>query len=393
MVQSARAACAGALLCLCLFPGCSREGAEGTSRAVVRAGCFEGRRVQDRDDVVTASGGNARNGSYKGEGAPLLRRRQWKVAIEGAETLLGAAGKIVVQGVNETVALHAQTGRARWRLATDGKLDALTPAAAAFTGETEVVVVDLERGTQHWRAALPGGAYAIGSTFIGSEVVTFTERSTHFFDATTGSLNRSTRPLAVTELPAVADGVAYLTWESKAIAVELSSGETRWTHADLAVGSTFASPSVACGAALFVNYLDTVALDAATGAVRWRVETIQERNLTATVGGRTAVIPTGIDLVGVDASSGQERWRIVGIGEVSHPPAFAAGTLYVVATSYTEDEAGAARKMVVLHAIDAATGSETGRTDIGTSVVDGPIIVGASVLLITEGGTVHSFVD
>jgi len=216
---------------------------------------------------------------------------QWKLAFEkGVATspLLVGDCVVAVTAVGEVVAIDAKSGKVVWRKAPAGALQSLTsipsPAAAGtriFVADNtdKIFALDATTGATVWRgtlAARPNTALVV----VGSSVVVGT-----------------------------ADG--YLNW------IASDSGKVR-KRMRLEEGRPYGTPILA-SPLLFVLAAGTkgnlLALDAESGAVRWKQETPKEwttyRPLVA--GANVIVGDEDKNLCAFDRASGAMRWcRSVG---------------------------------------------------------------------------------
>jgi outer membrane protein assembly factor BamB len=159
---------------------------------------------------------------------------------------------------------------------------------------------------------------------------------------------RFTHPLSDNEFPeapAVEQGLVYVVSAHAQVfgsahgsldALEASSGAVRWrvhdsTHA-------YSAPAVADG----VVYVGTTegsvtALDATTGAVRWRSLTdVQADALPAVADGVVYVAYYDGSVYALNATSGAQRWRFQtdGAQGMAPSPLVANGAVYVTSSQY-----------------------------------------------------------
>jgi outer membrane protein assembly factor BamB len=187
--------------------------------------------------------------------------------------------------------------------------------------------------------------------------------------------------LLVLSWPAVADGVVYAgSLDGALYAIDAASGAQRWRMETGEIGSV-AAPVVADGI-VSAGAQDGLlfAVEAASGAERWRYDTggFVIGN-PATAEGRVFVA-TNHALVGLDAVTGQEVWRVEDAepGLSVPPPAIAGGVVYVFAG---EVDAIADTQSGVVIAVEAASGSERWRYDTGFA----PSLLGAWDVAVAEG--------
>jgi outer membrane protein assembly factor BamB len=165
--------------------------------------------------------------------------------------------------------------------------------------------------------------------------------------------------LLVLSWPVVADGVVYAgALDGALYAIEASSGAQRWRLETGAIGLV-AAPVIADGV-VFAGAQDglLLAVDAASGQERWRLAVGGEAIGAPSVSGGLVFVTAAADigggsaeLVAVDATDGTERWRVaVGNQPLYAAPATDGELVYVPGQG--EDE------MAALFALEAASGAE-----------------------------------
>lgn len=191
--------------------------------------------------------------------------------------------------------------------------------------------------------------------------------------------------------PVVVGGVVFLhTYNDDVIAVDATTGAQKW-RVDLGTStSSFSAPAVA-GGLVFVGSADgnLYALSAATGAQKWRYDTGGAVADTPVVAGGRVFVPTRAGaLYALDAGTGALRWgsSVPGGGGVPYSPTVVGPWIYVGASNNT------VRRM------DAATGgtgwvvSVTGVPFAAPVVADGlvfaPQLDGTMTALRVASGTV-----
>jgi serine/threonine-protein kinase len=191
-----------------------------------------------------------------------------------------------------------------------------------------IVALDAASGEERWRKSIPPSnsspAVVDGVVYVGAH-----DRSILALDAATGE-ERWRRSLPqIPNTPVVADGTVYINCGNRSdgsggwvFALDAVTGEERWHFArpDDTL-SAFIAPTVAGG----MVYVGTVnapgvvgadqwvfeALDAETGVTRWQVDVVGQLNQPVIADG-VVYFGTGLDrsLLAVDAATGAERWRI-----------------------------------------------------------------------------------
>lgn len=223
----------------------------------------------------------------------------------GVGHYVGAVEAGTIYGGSASGHLHAvdvESGRARWTTEVGGaETTVFDPVAAgglvaagfnqsAFHGAGGVVVVDARDGVERWRQIFtgrerrPSAGWGGGLVFAGDEVVaTGMDGAIRAFDRASGSPRwvieapdepcappperPDHRPLVLAGRRLVAGSLTGCV-----TAWNLDTHEVEWRYHERRLGSTATRMSVA-GEVVYVPFLSgrVVALDAGTGAERWRV--------------------------------------------------------------------------------------------------------------------------
>jgi eukaryotic-like serine/threonine-protein kinase len=169
---------------------------------------------------------------------------------------------------------------------------------------------------------------------------------------------------AMESSPAVADGTIYATGGGRLHALEAGTGQLKWS-ADVRC-SPMASPAVSAGAVYVTEGSGVCAVQASDGYIRWRtdVDSVMFRWGTVAVSGGTVLaggellepggalgsrISGGV-LVALDAATGAIRWRYLTESGVEASPAAADGVAYLATR-------GNSRHAARLTALDVISGS------------------------------------
>ncbi len=239
----------------------------------------------------------------------------------------------------------------------------------AATEDNLLLALDMATGGVAWRVD-GGNEELLGEATYGDGRVFTAAKFARGWDAATGA------PLWQTDLQSnafrhighAADGMFYIGTDTSVFALEGATGAIRWrtsVGADWAYDGRVRSIAgdgellyVCAGEPLASNAFQIrghiVALDAATGAIRWRHVMAYETNYNfcmgePTVAGDLVVVGDagGNNFVAVDRATGEFRWRSAGdpewVGPYASPEAF-GDTLYAASND----------KRIV--ALDRATG-------------------------------------
>jgi len=382
------------------------------------------------DDWPQLGGAPDHAGARDRELAPPLVAR-WATPVGGHVLQAAPAiarGTVYVtatdQGDGNTggvVALDLATGAIKWRTTTaiqvrgGPALVGDTVAVAQLDGT--VVGLDADTGAVKWRREL-GLGMAAGAAAIfappateAGDILVGNQRQLAALSAAEGDLVWSVDPVpqgvdsqALSAI-AISDGVAFGVFNrvfGGVSAWDRATGAELWRFDDALTTAVNASPVVADGVVYLANGLDDVlALDAATGALRWQLRL----DLTgfdwgnATVG--TPAIARGVlvvptlyrDLVAIDAVSGAELWRHAGapspIRTTHYRGAGEAG--FEASPVITGDLVWAADTAGQLTALDLHTGAPLWRTALGAPVLGGLAVSGDWLIVASYDGSVRGF--
>jgi len=260
-------------------------------------------------DVAMFRGDPAHSGTYTAAGAPVLHGVRWQFKTGGAVVSSPAVvdGAVYV-GSNDghVYAVDAATGTLRWKLKTGGRVPS-SPAVASgrvyvLSYDSQFYAIDATTGAIAWKFATGGERRFAAKHVHGAEPAA--ETMPDPFDFYLSS-------------PAVSDGAVFFgSSDGNVYALDAASGALRWK---LKTGDVVhASPAVVDGV-VYVGSWDTYfyALDAATGAERWRFKTGEDHEIANQTGLQASpVVADGTVYFGcrdsrfyaVDAATGKQRW-------------------------------------------------------------------------------------
>ena len=316
------------------------------------AACTSGEAAQTPSrDAAMFRGGPTRNGVYGASPGTALVGLQWRFMTEGdvisSPTVLGQT-VYVGSGDGRLYALDRDTGARKWTFDAGNPIPS-SPAVggrAIYVGtrDGQFFAVDAATGRQRWKVATgalvpwPWG-HESGDVYTSS--------------------------------PAFIDGVVYFgAGDGRVYAVDAASGREKWSAQT--GGRVRGSPAVDASR-VYVGAADgrVYAFDRASGGVRWKFDTEGVKLNSGDFGyDRRTVqsspsVSNGTVFVGardgwiyaLDASTGAERWRFDHkISWINTSPAVVDGIVY----------AGSSDAQFV-QALDAASGRELWRTTTGTT--------------------------
>jgi outer membrane protein assembly factor BamB len=293
-------------------------------------------------------GDAAHTGIYNAAGATEFHKIKWQFHSGGQIVSSPVvAANTVYFGSNDhyLYALDVATGAEKWKFKTEGRVPS-TPAVANglvffLSYDSDFYAVDAATGTLKWKFSTGGERRFAAKHIHGMEPAA--ETMPDPFDFFLSS-------------PAVAGGLVYFgSSDGNVYALEAATGALKWKFKTGDV--VHSSPAVADGT-VYVGSWDTYlyALDAATGKEKWRFKTGEDHEIYNQVGIQASpAVAGGIVYFGcrdskfyaVDANSGKQLWAFDNkTSWVINSPAVRDGKVYF-ATSDTG----------LFHAVDAKTGA------------------------------------
>lgn len=293
--------------------------------------------------------GNAQhNGTYEGAGVPQFHRIRWKFHTEGRvfSSPAVADGVLYVGSTDGNLyALELDSGKQKWKFPAGVRITS-SPAVAgglvyfqSYSGS--FIAVDAASGQLKWKLQTEGERRFTAKHIHGS--LPLAESDPDPFDFYLSS-------------PTVWNGAVYFgSGDGHVYALDAASGAIRWKHATGDV--VHASPAVANGV-VYIGSWDSYfyALDATTGEEKWRFKTGEDPDIHNQVGIQgSAAVEDGVVYFGcrdsnfyaLDAQTGEKKWSFNNKGSwVIGSPAVRGGKVYF-ATSDT----------ALFHALDAKTGA------------------------------------
>lgn len=191
-----------------------------------------------------------------------------------------------------------------------------------------------------------------------------------------------------------AAAVYFLTHAHEIVAVERASGRVRWRVPTDSTGDTFGSRVVVHGDIVMAGDYDLVGVERASGRRRWTSASSAPggaaMHLGAAEGGVAFAGSVAGTLRAIEIASGRVLWA-TRVGEPSVTTVYApvlAGTI-VAATFSTFDD----RPLGGLVVVDAATGRQKWRQVVAGSIgASGrPAVAGGTVMAASRDGTIHVF--
>jgi eukaryotic-like serine/threonine-protein kinase len=333
-------------------------------------------------DAPMFAGGPTHAGAF-GAGPRALDRPAWIFHTDGR--FIGspavAGGLLFIGSTNGSLyAVHVADGRQAWKVATGGRICA-TPAVAGglvyvTSYDGNVYAFDAANGKQRWRFATRGERRFAVAHLNGLEPAN--DVMPDPFDFYQSS-------------PTVALGTVFVgSGDGNVYALDARSGALRWRYRTGNVVHT--SPAVA-GGLVYAGSFDTYlyALDATRGTLVWRFKTGDDpvRHNQTGITSSPAVVD-GVVYFGsrdhhvyaLDARTGRRRWSAPtgGTAWASGSPAVAGGTVFVAE--------GSSR---VLRALDARTGATKFVADAKSAFFASPAVSGDLVYAGDFNGKVRAF--
>lgn len=243
------------------------------------------------------------------------------------------AGNLVIWPTDRLRAYDLATGAIRWEAGPE-----IQVVAASMTVALGTVVVGVP-GRIDDSAAISGTPEPVAFSVVG-------------IDAATGVVRWSTPVDDATISPVVANGIVFMTVKGSAlVAIDVVTGNLLWERDAPSVGET--GPAVADGiVTVTLGETGTAAYTARTGELLWSVgqpETLPTPNPAQSDGYPTTgpAMGNGLvvygsgrplppypaeeyeDIIALDATTGAERWRAIVDAFIYEPVSIADGTVYV----------------------------------------------------------------
>jgi hypothetical protein len=231
-------------------------------------------------------------------------------------------------GDRHLFALEAATGSEKWRFKSRyygvNSSPAIVDGTVCFGAGKHFYTADPQTGVEKWSfeatdsvrtPAIAGGtaffahANRLTAVDLGADAEKWTFRAA----------------ANITTCPAVLDGMVYFGSDDfNMYAVDVQMGQEIWKFG---TGLIHHPPAVHEGVVYVVSSDNLHALDAATGAVKWTVNTQHSSLKAPVVQGDTLFLAAGKFLMALDRTTGRERWRYETGGDITSP-ALADGVAY-----------------------------------------------------------------
>jgi len=297
---------------------------------------------------ATFRGNPQHTGVYAGPAVPQFTRIKWQFHTNG-QVLSSPAisdGTLYVGSSDHFLyALEAATGALKWKFKTGGRITSSPGVAAGLVYfgslDSNFYAIDAITGQLRWKFQTGGERRFAATHLHGSEPAA--EIMPDPFDFYLSS-------------PVVADGAVYFgSGDTNIYALDASSGALKWKFK---TGDVVHSSPAVSGATLFVGSWDSYfyALDSATGKEKWRFKTGEDPNIHNQVGIQSSpAVAAGVVYFGcrdskfyaVDAATGKQLWFFPNKGSwVIASPAVLNGKVY-----FATSDSG------LLHALDAKSGA------------------------------------
>lgn len=326
------------------------------------------------EDAAMFRGNLAHTGVYDAPGVPKTPTVKWKFQTGGRII----SSPAVVTGIayvgsadGNLYAIDSANGTPKWKFATNGMVTS-SPAVSAgvvyfgsFDGS--FYAVNAATGKQEWKFDSEGERRFAAKNIHGIQPAA--EIMPDFWDFYLSS-------------PAVSDGKVYFgSGDGNIYALDASSGAVKWKFKTGNV--VHSSPAIANGT-LFIGGFDGYfyALDAATGREKWRHKTGEDNVIHNQEGiSSSAAVVEGVVYVGcrdshlyfLNARTGQRAWEVfAGGGWVSNSPPVKDGKVYTGGGSDQQ-----------FHALDTKTGLPVFSVDVEGGTFASPAIAGNLLYLAT----------
>jgi outer membrane protein assembly factor BamB len=349
--------------------------------------------------VVMALAAGCGNGSAQSSATPPATAIP-TVSLDASlaqKTVYVASTGATVSSTGTVYALNAQTGKSGWTYATGGMYGTPVLADSAIfvaPQSDEVIALDAASGAKRWTFMRPDGSRMTGFdgyvAVAGSTVYAACDAgSVYALNTADGKLLWQFTPANPSDHiyapPAVASGLVYVASAAAFYALDATTGAVRWKA--IAVGGFDGRP-IASSDTVYVGANDhnVYALDAKTGAVRWRFLTGDVVWSRPAVGNAVVYVASRDQSVyALNAADGKLLWKLQTMGTAAAPPIPTGAALTLVGdTLYVGAQGGA------VYALKAADGAQVWRRDVGAAVDNAPGVANGAVYVTTQPGTVYA---
>jgi len=348
-------------------------------------------------DVPTYHGDAARTGVMPGPAPVEKPELLWTFQADGG---IGSSPAVVGDSVfvsssdGAVQSLDFRTGALEWKTSLAGDLNHQSPLVVdgkVIVGDSSRVVhaIEASTGVEDWQASIDGPIGASAAA-VGDTVFVATESGTAVALATAdGAVRWQTRLRGgATRSIAASGDLAYCPLSHGFFdAIRISDGALAWgaRFADDGDGGT---PTVAEGLVFAAAGLDgtdpaaraVIALDATTGAERWRRSSPAGKTLYAPAvrDGVAYIVAEDETVVAVDARTGELRWTARTGAPNDALPVLSQQLVFVATTGGS------------LQAFDIETGAQAWAVDI-VGIPYSPVVTGGLVLVGTNAGVLYAF--
>jgi outer membrane protein assembly factor BamB len=330
--------------------------------------------------------------------APIENKLLWKFDVDNTGSLnsvtssAAVAGGIVYDASQNgyLYALDASTGTCFWRYnCGDGLLASpVVVDGVVYIGNINGVnAIDAYKGTLIWKttevdAFISTPAVSGGMLYVGS----FAADSLCAFRVSDGQLVwRYVTGDYVNSSPVVAGDTVYVSSDDHYLyALDAATGALRWRYncnGSQPNDSLSASPVVANNVVYVTAYDGNVyAIDTQTGEKIWNHTTARLSSTFASPAYSNGVIYQAADkaLYALNASTGDELWQFTSTQQIQACPAVAAGVVYIGGNDG------------ILYALNASSGSQVWQYNLSYSIVASASVANGVVYLGARNGSLYA---
>lgn len=346
--------------------------------------------------VPTYRGDAARTGVMPGPGPAGAPALLWQFQAAGPiqSSAVAVPGTTFVASTDGVVhAVATDDGKERWSHDLGSTVATATPLLAAgllVVGDADGVLhaLDAATGAERW-ATMTHGPIGGAAAGVGARVLVGTDTGVDALDVATGTPAwESPLPGPVTRSIAATEGLVIAPLDQGRIAaIRTADGQLAWT-VQVAPDGQGGTPAMADGRVFIASGLGSLqpntrvvaALDAATGAERWRYPSPEGEELYAPAirDGRAYIVGEDAKVVAVESATGKELWVATATAPIDALAAI-VGSLVIVATTGGTVEA-----------FDIETGAASWQVDI-QGIPYAPIVIDGVVLVATNVGVLYAF--
>ncbi|MCX9084250.1 MAG: PQQ-binding-like beta-propeller repeat protein [Candidatus Methanoperedens sp.] len=322
--------------------------------------------------------------------APLTLKWTKELGFETDSSPVIANDVLYIGSTYGIFALDAKTGNELWRYHTNGFITSV-PAVSngvVYIGadDRKFYAIDAKNGTLKWMNDNSLDGYSASAVVLNNVVYAIPKDGTFYaFDGNNGQIVWSTLIGKRSESsPAVGDGIiGFGTDRGEIVALDAATGKLKWSY-DTGVSDIRSSPVITNGTIIVGSNDGSIyALTTEKGALKWKYST--RDNVESSPAVKNGIVYAGSrdsGFLAIDSETGNTRWKFPDSGQVISSPAISNNVVYF------------GTKNNFIYGLDANTGQRLWRNSTGPNDKDyitSPAISGNVLYAATHSGIIYAF--